>query len=745
MAELLASKTAIIEEEPQLRSIPAVSTAVIAVVGVAERGPVGVATLITSWDEYVRIFGGFTTDGELPMAVRGIYRQDPGAYVYVVRTVHYTDITDAATKTSDAAEVMLQGTDATAAAGSVTSAQQETFNLDSGQTLDVHVDEDLGGPETATFTGNAASVTGGAVSLPVTSGHGFDVVTDTDPDTQTVSYGAAHATVEAVANDINSQVHGVKAIVVGGATIDLVSDTEGSDASIALSNEVGTGLADIGHSTGTTGSLGSNVGNIDAVTAAEAKTIIEAAITTAPVTVTIETTGEITIASQTTGAGSSVQVEASSTAIGFGFDNALHSGSATSLVDTLRAYGKHDGEYAHDLRVIISDATNDDADYFNLTHTDDTGLVLETFPNVQNLDDTADDFVETVVNAEVDAGGSRYLNYEDQGVVGGLRPDNGTSTPIGGDDGLTSIDDNDFLGDSAGENGLHALDMKSEVRIVTIPGRATSAVHNGMLTYCESYRDGKCFAVLDPPAGLSASAIKTYVVTTAALKNLSEYGAIYWPRIQVLNPSKTVYGNNGNITVPPAAWVAGVYSRTDRSQPGGIYQPPAGVERGIIFGCLGFETDEVLDERKRDLVYPELINPISREDGSPRFIDGTKTLKENGAFPSVAERRGVIYIETRVQSGTLFARHSNTDTKLRARMFRTVFQFLKTQMNLEAFRTKDTNTAFFVDLSDALNPPSVQFQKKVIGRIGLATQKPADFVIFYFSQDTRALLEELGE
>lgn len=66
-------------------------------------------------------------------------------------------------------------------------------------------------------------------------------------------------------------------------------------------------------------------------------------------------------------------------------------------------------------------------------------------------------------------------------------------------------------------------------------------------------------------------------------------------------------------------------------------------------------------------------------------------------------------------------------------------------MNLGAFRTKDPATAFFVDLSDALNPPSVVFQKKVIGRIGLATQKPADWIIFYFSQDTRALLEELGE
>jgi hypothetical protein len=745
-AELLASKTVIQEEEPQLRSIPATASAVLSAVGVAERGPVGEAKLLTSWDEYVRHFGSFTADGELPMAVRGIYRQDPGAYVYVVRTVHYTDITDPLTKTSVAAEIMIQGTSVTPTAGAVTSAQQAPFDLDHAQTLVIHCDEHGSGPDTATFNGVASSVTGGAVSLPVTIAHGFTIVTDTDPDDQLVVYAAGHATVEAVAQDINSQIQGARAVVVGGSTIDFESDTEGTDASIQLKDQVGTGLSDIGHSVGTTAGTG-NVGNIDAVTFAESKTIIEAAVVNPAtgVTVTQETTDEITITSNTTGGSSSVQVEVASTAVGFGFDNDLHSGSGTSPVDTLKAVGKYDGTYAHDLRAVIAAATNGDSDYFNLQHTDDQGVVFETFPNVQNLDDTADDFVETVVNAEIDDGGSRYLNYEDQAVGGGQRPDNGTYTPAGGDDGLGSIDDNDFLGDSAGGTGLHALNQISGIRVVTIPGRATSAVHNGMVTYCESQRDGTCFPILDPPAGLTAAQMVTYQVTTASLKGLSEFGAIYWPRIKVLNPSKTVYGNDDNIVVPPSAWVAGVYSRTDRAELGGIYKPPAGIKRGRIFGCLGFETDEVLDERKRDLVFPENINPISQEEGSPRFIDGPKCLKTDGNFPSVSERRGVIYIEQAIKSGTLFARHENTDSSLRAQIFRTVFQFLKTQMNLGAFRTKDTDTAFFVDLSEALNPPSVQFANKTVGRVGLATAKPNYWTIFTFSQDTRALLEELGE
>lgn len=739
MAELLASKVVIQEEEPQLRSIPAESTAVIAAVGVAERGPVGVATLITSWDEYVRIFGGYTADGELPMAVRGIYRQDPGAYVYVVRTVHYTDITDAATKSSVQAEYMIQGTQATASAGAVTSAQQATFNIEPGQTLDIHVDEDGAGPETATFDAARAVAAGSGLTISDLTGDTLILSID-GGDSQTITFSGSETTAQDVANTINANLLGGTAVVNAGE-VDIYGDIRGTDGEVDITG--GTALAEIGHSIGTDSGTG-DVANINAVTYAEAKAVIEADVTHASgLTVSQESTGEITLTSNTTGAGSSIMVEASSTATGFGFDNTLHSGSASTAVDTLKVLGKYDGTYAHDLRAVVGEATSGEANEFNLTVTDADGVVLEVFPNLVILDTTDERYCETIVNQDVDDGGSRYIELEDQIVP--LRPDNGTYTPASGDDGLTSLDDNDFLGDSAGLTGLHALDQTQGIRILLIPGRTTSAVHNGMITYCESDRDGSCFAVLDPPAGSTAAQMVTYVKTTAALYNVSEFGAIYWPQIKVLNPSKDVYGNTDNITVPPAAWVAGVYSRTDRSQPGGIYQPPAGVERGRIFGCLGFETDEVLDERKRDLVYPARINPISREAGTSRFIDGTRTLKGDGNFPTVAERRGVIFIEQSIKGGTIFARHSNNDEALRARIFRTVFQFLKTQMNLGAFRTKDTDTAFFVDVSDALNPPSVVFQNKVIGRVGLATQKPADYIVFFFSQDTRALLEELGE
>jgi hypothetical protein len=747
---LLSSKITIQEEEPRVRTLPTVQTAVIFAIGVTEKGPIGVPTLCQSWEDYRKTFGGFVATSELPISIYGIYRNDPSAWVYVVRTCHYTISGGGLVWTADAvqAEVDLDGTTATASAGEVTGTVPGPWNLTSGDTLDIHCDEDAGGPDTATFTGTPATVTGGAVSLPLTIAEGFTIVTDTDPDDQVVAYTAAHATVEAAAEDINAQIQGAKAVVIGAATINIVSDTEGTDASIQLKDEVGAGLADIGHSTGTTAG-GGNVGNIDAVTAAEAKTIIEAAVVNPAtgVTVSEEVTGELTITSDTTGTSSSVMIETTSSADDeFGFDNTLHSGSAESAGAVVTIKGKYPGTYAEALSPVVEDASNGETDYFNFLTKDADGVTLEIFPNVQNSDDTAADFIETVLNHPTQ--GSLYFEAEDLGTTN--RPDNVSSATLtGGDDGLTGLSDDDYLGDEAAQTGIHAFDPVEDGTVLIVPGRTGANLHTGLIDYSNLYRNGLLFVILDPPTGYTAAEMKTYM-STSALKGMSEVGAIYWPELKVLNPSTAVYGADSEVTVAPSGWCAGVYSRVDNSREGGIYDPPAGVRksarvaRGRVIGAVGFADDNVLREEIRDLIYPERVNPITTMSGYPIFLDGLYTLQGDANFPTIAERRGAMHIERQVKNGLQFARHSNNDGDLRADAFRTVFAYLVKQMKLGAFKTKKPSTAFWVDFSEALNTPSVIDALKLVGRIGIATQKPAEFITLFFSQDTRALEEELA-
>ncbi len=77
-------------------------------------------------------------------------------------------------------------------------------------------------------------------------------------------------------------------------------------------------------------------------------------------------------------------------------------------------------------------------------------------------------------------------------------------------------------------------------------------------------------------------------------------------------------------------------------------------------------------------------------------------------------------------------------------MRRTITAFLITQMNNGAFRSREPVKVFFVDVSETLNTPTVVFAGKLIARVGLVTNKPAEFIVLRISQDTRVLEAELA-
>ncbi|MFC8507751.1 phage tail sheath family protein [Streptomyces sp. NPDC057411] len=72
------------EVQSGARPIEGVGTAVAAFLGFAQNGPFHEPTLVTSWDQYTQLFGGFTTGAYLPQAVYGYFANGGGA-AYIVR------------------------------------------------------------------------------------------------------------------------------------------------------------------------------------------------------------------------------------------------------------------------------------------------------------------------------------------------------------------------------------------------------------------------------------------------------------------------------------------------------------------------------------------------------------------------------------------------------------------------------------------------------------------------------------
>ncbi|MDN3265492.1 phage tail sheath family protein [Streptomyces sp. CSDS2] len=72
------------EVQSGARPIEGVGTAVAAFVGFAETGPFHTPTLVTSWDQYTQLFGGFTEGTYLAHSVYGYFANGGGA-AYIVR------------------------------------------------------------------------------------------------------------------------------------------------------------------------------------------------------------------------------------------------------------------------------------------------------------------------------------------------------------------------------------------------------------------------------------------------------------------------------------------------------------------------------------------------------------------------------------------------------------------------------------------------------------------------------------
>ena len=850
---LLSSKIVVTEEPPRIRSFSSLPTAVLGMVGLAERGPMDQAVLVTSFEEFVNTFGGYTlATKDTTAAVEGFF-EEGGQFLWFARTCRHTDINDPNSVEALAATGTAQTGASVAGPATVTGNLTAPYSLVDGDTLIVSVDgggnqtstfnagpaqldATAGGPytlavrasktsansepyaptlnntllisidgeasQTITFDGTettaalvAAAIeaqttditavdSGGAVVISnartLTNARTIEVTGGTDAavfafpagvttgtgagDTLTISVDGelaqtytiqladfvdlTAATAAEIASAVSSQINGVTASDQSG-TVRLTNDRgSGTGYSLEVTGGTTVGIAFPGGATNGTG----DAADAAAVSIAELKVLFEADIGSIVVN---DVSSQVQLAGVTNGSTFTLQVISTSTLDAkLGLSNLLASGTdAATATNTLTLDAKYLGAYGDDVVVRIAAASSGTASEFNLLVLED-GIVKEQFNNL-TMDDTATaNYVEDVINADAANGGSALIAVTDLDAGLGSpttdRPANGDYTLAGGDDGLTNLGDVDFVGSSIAENGLRALDVAGDLTLLAVPDRATAAVHNAMLTYCESTRSGTVFAVLDPPANLTAQQMVTYTESTALLTEASEYGAIYFPRVKVINPNSTLFGTDDNITVPPSGHICGRMARTDSSAPGGIYRPPAGLVNGRFGSVTGLEVlagnevSETFSVNKRDLIYPKRINPL-RADNGAHYIDGVRTLLSTGNFPTIAERRGVIFIEVTVKANLQVARFRNNDATLRAEVARSVEAFLLTQMNVDAFRSKDPAKAFSVDFGEGLNPASVVFAGQLIGRIGLATQKPAEFIILRFTQDTRALEQELAQ
>ncbi|HEU4322067.1 MAG TPA: phage tail sheath subtilisin-like domain-containing protein [Roseiflexaceae bacterium] len=293
----------------------------------------------------------------------------------------------------------------------------------------------------------------------------------------------------------------------------------------------------------------------------------------------------------------------------------------------------------------------------------------------------------------------------------------------------------EFQGDVRKRVGIGGLEAVDEITLIcapdlmkayqnkTISGDQLIALQKGLFEHCEKMKDR--FAILDSPPDMSPEEILDWKSKTANLD--TKYGALYYPWITVANPLAGKNGQPDMIDVPPSGFMAGLYARVDTER--GVHKAPANeIVRGVVRLPIQVTNGEQF------LLNPAGINCIRAFPGRGIRVWGARTLSSDASWQYINVRRLFIMVEESIYQGTQWVVFEPNSMDLWERVKRTVNAFLTNVWRSGALFGLSPDEAFYVKCDAELNPPSVRDSGYLIVEIGLAPVKPAEFVVFRFSQ-----------
>jgi hypothetical protein len=377
------------------------------------------------------------------------------------------------------------------------------------------------------------------------------------------------------------------------------------------------------------------------------------------------------------------------------------------------------------------------------------GEMLESF-NRLSMNPDSDQYFETVINDE--QVGSRFILVEDL-ELGTLLSNSReiAAAFLNGDYDLQDNGEDELAGVTVADDiiagALPSLEAKGAVNLLCVPPSLNDLgiipvadiplLHAGMLEFCGDRMD--MFAILDAPKGLSADATAAGSVGEYRKNTLgvdTYWGALYFPHIRV-----PVRSNSTQLLdIPPSGAVAGLFARVDSipAPRGGISTAPAGNgEYGLLRGVSG-TTLEISDAKHGDLnvIGVNCIRVVERGLGSlpGAQVLGARTLSSTLDFRYVNVRRMMTFIEKNVKAIGEDRLFRNNGPQLWSELTNEITSFLTKRHNLGELAGTTANQAFYVKIDSETNTADNIRQGILVGEIGVALLRPAEFVIFRFSQ-----------
>jgi uncharacterized protein len=247
---------------------------------------------------------------------------------------------------------------------------------------------------------------------------------------------------------------------------------------------------------------------------------------------------------------------------------------------------------------------------------------------------------------------------------------------------------------------------------------ASANVAKALVAHCEKMRHR--FAVIDCEQGRSAAADLQPFASIAG----SSYGAFYYPWIVTAEP-----GSGARTLTPPGGHVLGIYARSDVER--GVFKAPS---NEVVRGALDVEFN--VTEAMQDVLNPKGVNVIRRFAGLGIRVWGARTMASNAEWKYVNVRRLLLFLERSIAEGLQWAVFEPNGERLWARVTDTIRQFLRAQWRAGALQGQTEQDAFFVRCDRTTMTQDDIDNGRLICLVGVATIRPAEFVIFRILQRT---------
>ena len=263
---------------------------------------------------------------------------------------------------------------------------------------------------------------------------------------------------------------------------------------------------------------------------------------------------------------------------------------------------------------------------------------------------------------------------------------------------------------------LALLTNKDEYRynVLLTPG---VGLDNSAASTAISTVEGRGDAIAITDAGIYGTSI--IGATTNASGQSSNYAATYYPWVQLYST-----GLGKNVWCPPSVVIGGVLAFND--QVGAEWFAPAGLNRGGVPSVI--RAERRLQQTDRDTLYNGNVNPLATFPGSGVAVWGQKTLQRKAtSLDRVNVRRLLIALKDYIGNVSRDLVFEQNTTITRNSFLSRVNPFLSSIVSRQGLYT------YRVIMDETNNTADVVDRNQLVGQIYIQPTKTAEYIILNFN------------